>query len=260
MQISAVLITYNEQENIADALRSVSWADETLVVDSESTDETLNIAVSLGAKVITRPWPGFSAQKQFAVDAAANDWVFSLDADERVSDELAAAVERLRSTGPRADGYSIARLPFYMGRAIRHGGWYPDAQVRLFDRRKARWKDTIIHESVEMSHGAAVEPLDGDILHFTVRSAAEHHKMIGERYAPLGAEQMLAAGRTTSRAKAVSAAAGAFAKTYVIKLGFLDGFPGFCIAWFAAHHAFMKHVLLIELTERGSDAKSTKPA
>lgn len=257
MQISAVLITFNEESNIAAAIESVGWADEVIVVDSDSTDRTRAIAESMGARVIVRPWPGFSEQKQFAVDAARNDWVFSLDADERVSPELAASVDGVKQSQITADGYRISRLPFYMGRAIRHGGWYPDRQVRLFDRRKGKWKSTVIHESVVMHDGGTVGDLSGDILHFTVKNALEHHRMIGDRYAPLGARQMLQNGRTSSSVKAAAAGIGTFLKTYILRLGILDGFPGFCIAWFAAHNAFLKNVSLLELQEHPDTSATT---
>ena len=128
VKVSAVIISFNEEKNISDALRSVAWADEILVVDSKSTDRTREIAESLGARVLVRQWPGFSAQKQFAADSAANDWILSLDADERVTDGLQEEIERIRKTGPKYDGYSIPRLSIYLGREIRLGGWYPDRQ------------------------------------------------------------------------------------------------------------------------------------
>ncbi|MEP7213810.1 MAG: glycosyltransferase family 2 protein [Acidobacteriota bacterium] len=250
MQISAVLITFNEEENIAAAIESLGWADEILVVDSESSDRTRSIAEGMGARVIVRPWPGFSEQKQFAVDAARHDWIFSIDADERVSPELAVSITAVKQSQVRADGYRISRLPFYMGRAIRHGGWYPDRQVRLFDRRKGKWKNAVIHESVVMDDESHSEDLKGDIFHFTVRNALEHHRTIGDRYAPLGALQMQQSGRTTGSTQAAASGLGTFLKTYIVRLGFMDGFPGFCIAWFAAHNAFLKHVLLLELKEQ----------
>ena len=123
MKISAVIISCNEEKNIEDAIRSVSWADEVLVVDSESTDRTREIAESLGARVVVNAWPGFSKQKQYAVDHVANDWIFSLDADERVSAELRAEILELQKGDGSVDGYRIPRLSYYMGRAIKHGGW-----------------------------------------------------------------------------------------------------------------------------------------
>jgi glycosyltransferase involved in cell wall biosynthesis len=248
VKISAVIIAFNEEGHIADAIRSVEWADEVIVVDSESTDATREIAASLGAKVIVNPWPGFSAQKQFATDHASNDWILSLDADERVSDELRSEIAGLHSNG--ADGYRIPRLSYYMHRPIRHGGWYPDLQLRLFDRTKGRWNGAVIHESVKMPDDANVRRLRSDILHHTVESAAQHQQMIAERYAPLGAQKMLDEGRRTSLLKAVFSAWFTFVRSYFLKLGFLDGFPGFCIAYFAAHNTFSKHLLLLELQDK----------
>ncbi len=245
VKISAVIIAFNEEDKIGDALKSVAWADEVIVVDSESTDGTREIAESLGARVIVRAWPGFSAQKQFGVDEAANDWVFSLDADERATEELRDEIAALGE--PDAAGYTIPRLSFYMERPIRHGNWYPDRQLRLFDRRKAKWKDVVIHESVEVNAGEKVGKLNGDILHYTFEGVRHHADMIANRYAPLSAAEMHAQGRTASIGQIVFAGPVAFITTYVIKLGFLDGFPGFCIAVFAAYNAFLKYLLLREM-------------
>jgi glycosyltransferase involved in cell wall biosynthesis len=253
VKVSAVIITYNEGKNILAALESVSWADEVIVVDSNSTDQTVTIAAENGAKVIVRDWPGFSAQKQFGTDAAAHDWILSLDADERVPPPLRDEIRAIDTAGALADGYRIPRLSFYMGREIRHSGWYPDRQLRFFDRRKGRWNGRTIHESVEMSQGAKIADLRSDIHHFSVESAVHHHQMIGERYAPLGALQMFKNGRTTSRFKIASAGPIAFVRSYVFKLGFLDGFPGFCIARYAAYHAYLKHLLLLEMQEARSE-------
>ena len=244
MKISAVIIAFNEDEKIARAIESVNWADEILIVDSESTDRTREISESLGAKVLRQDWLGFSKQKQFAVDAAAHDWIFSLDADEQVSEDLAAEIESLKSSEHLADGYRVPRLSYYLNRPIRHSGWYPDWQLRFFDRRKGRWKDVLIHESVEID--GSIAKLRGDILHFSVENAAHHHRMIGERYAPLAAEQMFRQGRRTSVLKIMTAGLTTFLQTYFLKLGILDGLPGFCIARFAAHHAFLKHLILWE--------------
>lgn len=244
VKISAAIIAFNEETNIADAIESVSWADEVIVVDSESTDRTREIAKRLGAKVLIRTWTGFSDQKQFAVEHARNDWIFSLDADERVSIELKDEIQKLDLA--KADGFRIPRLSFYMGRAIRHAGWYPDRQLRLFDRTKGSWKKLQIHESVEMKNGTRLSQLKTDILHFSVKNASHHHRMIGERYAPLAAEQMFGSGKRTTPLKIALAGPTAFLRAYFVKLGFLDGLPGFSIASFGAHHAFLKHLLLWE--------------
>lgn len=255
MKISAVIIAKNEENKIAEALRSVSWADEVLVVDSESTDKTREIAEGFGATVIVREWPGFSAQKQFAAESAAHDWIFSLDADERVSEALIEEIAAIRSLpeAALADGYRIPRLSWYMGRPVRHGGWYPDWQLRLFDRRKGKWKDVLIHESVEMAPGAKTEKLKSDILHFSVDDADHHERMIVERYAPLGARQMFARGRRTSWIKTAAAGPISFFQTYILKGGFLDGAAGYMIARFAARHAFLKHTILRDLQRKENE-------
>ncbi len=247
MKISAVIISFNEEKNIEDAIRSVNWADEVLVVDSESTDRTREIAESLGARVITNPWPGFSDQKQFAADNAEHDWILSLDADERISEDLRVELQHLQQTGPDVDGYRIPRLSYYMDKPVRHGGWYPDLQLRFFDRRKGRWNGAVIHESVKMDDDAQVGNLRSDLIHYTVQDASHHQQMIAERYAPLGARKMFDEGRRTSPVKAVLASWFSFVRAYFLKLGFLDGFAGFSIAYFAAHNTFLKHVMLIEL-------------
>jgi glycosyltransferase involved in cell wall biosynthesis len=247
MLISAVIITFNEAENIRAACESVRWADEILVVDSESTDTTREIVASCGAKVVVNKWPGFAAQKQFATDAAANDWVFSLDADERVSPELFTSIEAVRSAKNPADGYRVARRTFYMNRWIRGGGWYPDFQLRLFNRTRGSWGDRLIHESFKLEPDGRLETLSGDLLHYTVRDAAEHQRMIEDRYAPLGAQQMLREGKQTSSLKASVAGPSAFVRSYVLKGGFRDGAAGWTIAKFAARHASLKHKLLREL-------------
>lgn len=250
MKITAAIITFNEADNIRAACASVNWADEILVVDSQSTDKTQEIALECGARVIERPWPGFARQKQFAVEEAAHDWVFSLDADEQVSEELKSSIAELRSSSSLADGYRIARRSFYQDRWIRGGGWYPDRQLRLFNRKKGRWEDRQIHESIKMHPGTRTEILKGDILHYSIRDAAHHHRMIGDRYAPLAAQQMFAEGRRSSFVKIATAGLAAFFRAYVLKGGFRDGIAGLSIASFAAHHAFLKYLMLWELQKK----------
>ncbi len=257
MKISACIITFNEEANIASSLRSVEWADEILVVDSESTDATREIAESLGAKIFINKWQGFSHQKQFAIDQASNDWIFSLDADEIVSEKLKKEILNLKNLpeSKLADGFRIPRLSIYMNRVIRHGGWYPDYQLRLFDRRKGKWKNVLVHESIQMDENATVGKLKNDILHYSIPNAAYHHKMIGERYAPLAARQMFERGKRTTVLKIVTTGITAFLQTYILKGGFRDGLAGFCIARFAAHHSFLKHLLLWEMQNK-TDSRS----
>jgi (heptosyl)LPS beta-1,4-glucosyltransferase len=252
MKISATIITFNEESNIKAACESVAWADEVVVVDSNSTDKTRELAESCGARVITNAWPGFGLQKQFAVDQAQHEWIFSLDADERVSDELKQSIQSLRNEKNLADGYEVSRRTYYQQRWIRGGGWYPDRQLRLFRKSKGRWKERHIHESVKMDPDARVERLKEDLLHYTMQDAAHHHRMIGERYAPLAALQMFEEGRRTSVLRVASAGPAAFIRSLILKGGLRDGFAGFTIASFAAHHAFLKHLMLWEKQQNQS--------
>ena len=249
MKISATIITFNEEANIKAACESVAWADEIIVVDSESTDRTREVAAGCSARVISQAWPGFAQQKQFAVEHATYDWIFSLDADERVSEELKRSIANLREKpdAQLADGYQIARRSYYQGRWIRGGGWYPDRQLRLFRKSHGAWKQRHIHESVQLQSGARTDQLPGDLLHYSVRDAAYHHRMIGERYAPLAARQMFEDGKKTSAVGVATAGPAAFVRSLFLKAGFRDGFAGFTIASFAAHHAFLKHLMLWEL-------------
>ena len=246
-----MIIGCDEEEKIGDAVRSVGWANEVVVVDSGSTDRTREIAEDLGARVIVNSWPGFARQKQFGVDAAENDWIFSLDADERVSEELRDEILQLKARPEEtlAAGYRMPRLAFYLGRAVRHGGWYPDRQLRFFDRRRGRWSDRVIHESWRVNTDERVEQLKGDILHYSVDTLEQHDEMIRTRYAPLGARQMFESGKRTSRLKIAVAGPSAFISTYLLKAGFLDGSAGWHIARFAAKHARLKHKILEELQE-----------
>jgi (heptosyl)LPS beta-1,4-glucosyltransferase len=248
MKISATIITLNEEANIRDACESLTWADEIVVVDSGSADKTQEIAQHCGARVVNNNWPGFAAQKQFAADQAAHDWIFSLDADERVSDALKSSIAKLRegAEDKLADGYRIPRRSFYQGRWIKGGGWYPDWQLRLYRKSRGRWQPRHIHESVKLDAGARLENLSGDILHYSVRDSAHHHHMIGERYAPLAAQQMFEEGRRTSPLRIATAAPTAFVSSFILKGGFRDGLAGISIASFAAHHAFLKHLMLWE--------------
>jgi (heptosyl)LPS beta-1,4-glucosyltransferase len=259
-KISVCIITLNEEDHIRAACESVSWADEILVVDSGSTDRTREIAAEYGARVLENSWPGFAAQKQFAAEQATHEWIFSLDADERVSEELRASITHLlpKSDSELADGYLISRRAFYMGRWIRGGGWYPDRQLRLYKKSLGSWQGAHIHESVKMNPGARIGTLTGDLLHYTVRDAAEHHRMIGERYAPLGARKMLEQGRRTSPLKIATIGPATFIRNFILKGGFRDGLAGLSIANFAAHHAFLKHLELWELQNRKSQMDSRK--
>ena len=164
MKISAIVITFNEEQNIRAALDSLRWADEIIVVDSESADRTVEIARRFTDQIYVRPWPGYSAQKNFAASQASFEWIFSLDADERVSDELARELEQIKQgSEPAAAGFEMPRLTWYLGRWIKHSGWYPDRKLRLYNRNRGRWRGDFVHEAIEVE--GKVARLKGDLLH-----------------------------------------------------------------------------------------------
>jgi glycosyltransferase involved in cell wall biosynthesis len=244
MKITATVVTLNEEQNIGEALESISWADEIIIVDSESTDRTVEIARQYTDQIFIRPWPGYSAQKNFASEKASHDWIFNLDADERVSPDLVEEIESLKRNGePSASGFELPRRTFYLGRWIKHSGWYPDFKVRLYNRRVGRWRGDYVHESVEVD--GRVARLSGALLHYTVRNASEHHLRI-DLYTTLAAEEMLAEGRQISVASLLFSPVMAFVRSYIFRRGFLDGVPGLAIAAFAAHYVFLKGIKLWE--------------
>ena len=244
MKISATIITLNEERHIGDALASLAWADEIVVVDSGSTDRTVEIARGYTDRVVETDWPGYAAQKNRAAAEAANDWILSLDADERVTPELERSIAGVSERGPEAAGYRVARRAWYVDRWVRHGGWYPDWQVRLYDRRQARFEGDFVHESVRVDRPGT---LDGDLLHYTVESLADHHGRL-DRYTTLAARALAARGRRFSPARAVLQPPVTFLQTYLLKQGFRDGAAGLAIAGFAAYYVFLRQVKLWELT------------
>jgi glycosyltransferase involved in cell wall biosynthesis len=238
MHISATIVTLNEERNIARAIESLRCADEVIVVDSGSTDETCRIALRLGARVIEEPWRGYAGQKNFAAHLAANDWILSIDADESVTKELEAEILGLKKNGVRFDSYSCPRLAQYLGRWIRHSGWYPDTKVRLYDRGKAEWVGEYVHESVRVK-GTTGE-LTGNLLHFTCASLSEHLRTL-DRYTSLAAREVAAKNGAVPLRRLAVDPMWTFFRTYVLQRGFLDGRQGLAIAWMAALYTFLKY-------------------
>jgi hypothetical protein len=185
-KLSVTIITKNETADIADALESVAWADERIVVDSCSTDDTAAIAARLGARVVSREWPGYVAQKNYAASLATNDWILSLDADERVTPGLAREIQDTLSREPAHRGYRIPRVTFHLGRWIRTTDWYPDHQLRLYDRRAAEWTGRYVHEGVAVT--GTVGRLRHELQHYAYRDAAEHMETI-DHYTTLAARR-----------------------------------------------------------------------
>jgi glycosyltransferase involved in cell wall biosynthesis len=245
--ISATIIARNEAAHIASAIQSLSCADEVVVVDSGSTDETVAVARSCGARVVTHPWEGFAAQKNFATSQARHDWILSLDADEELDEVAREAVSKWKATLPAAGGYQFARRAQYLGRWIFHSGWYPDYKLRLFDRRKGEWKGTYVHESVAVS--GPIETLSGEILHYTCNSLEEHRERI-EFYTDLAAREMLERGERVSVLRRTLGPPWVFLNSYLFRLGIADGWPGYLIAKMAARYVRRKYAKLEEMRKR----------
>ena len=238
MKISATIITYNEERNVARAIESLRCADEILVIDCGSSDRTVELAEKHGARVIESPWPGYAKQKNLAAEQAANDWILSIDADESLSEALEGEIWQLKKNGPQFDAYTMPRLAQYLGRWIRHSGWYPDRKVRLYDRRKAHWEGDYVHESVKVT--GQVGHLDSNLLHFTCSSLSEHIKTM-DRYTTLAAEQLIAQKQAATLSRLICEPPWTFFRTYVLKQGFLDGIEGLAIANMAALYNFLKY-------------------
>jgi glycosyltransferase involved in cell wall biosynthesis len=239
-----VLITYNEEDRLPDALRSVAFCDDVVVVDAGSTDGTRRVAEAAGARVLVNaPWPGYLAQRQFAAAAARHDWILAVDSDERVSAPLRGEIEALRARGFEHSGYYLPRVTHYLGRWIRATDWYPDLQLRLFDRRRGSWQGGLVHESVRLDGRAG--RLRHELEHHSYRSADEHlHRIHG--YARLWAEQAYAEGRRATLPGAFAAGAWAFFRNLVLKRGLLLGATGLAVSTLNAHYSFAKLLLLRE--------------
>lgn len=254
-RLSACLITLNEENNLPRALASLTGiVDEIVVVDCGSQDRTQEIAREYGVKVITRAWTNFAEQKNAAVAAASNDWILSLDADEELSPELRESLLNWKENKPEYPVYEFSRRAWYVGGWIHHSGWYPDRQRRLF-RHDAACFSGIVHESLQFSG----EPgrLGGDLLHYTIRSFAEHSEKV-ERYTTLAAQQMYAAGKRNWRGAMWLATPWNWFKSYVLQLGFLDGSRGWVISRMAARSTWLKFKKLRNLIEAQRSAEGVR--
>ena len=235
--LSVILITKNEAANIRDCLASVAFADEIVLVDSGSTDDTVAIARALGAQVFEfADWPGFGAQKNRALHFASHDWVFSIDADERVTPALQA--ELLAAMHGEFDGYFAPRLSQFCGTFIHHCGWYPDYVLRLFKKTHARFSDDVVHEHVELQGRSA--KLRNDLLHYTYLNMNDVTRKTLQ-YAKAGAEKSFARGKRASALDAPVRGGWAFIRTYVLRAGFLDGTAGYQIARMNAQTTYLKY-------------------
>ena len=243
--LSAVLIVKDEEAKLGPALRSVAFCDEVLVVDAGSRDRTRELAEAAGARVIVHePWPGFVAQRNFSLEQARHDWVLALDADERVTPELREEIEALRRDGLLHAGYRIPRLVFYLGRWIRGTDWYPDPQLRLFDRRRGQWSGSLIHESVQVE--GSVGRLRHHLEHLPYDDVAAHLRKI-DSYTTLWAQERHLAGRGCWLLEPQLSAAWAFVRNYLLRGGLLLGEAGLTVSTLNTIYTYVKLAKLREL-------------
>ncbi len=241
--LSVTIITLDEAAHIAAAIESVSWADEIIVVDAGSRDETVRLARERGAAVHERPWTTWSDQKNAAAALARHDWILSLDADERISPPLAQEIRALMAADPPMRGYRMPRVTFHLGRWIRTTDFYPDYQTRLYDRRSARWRNLKVHESVEVD--GTVGTLHHELQHFSFRDLADQIARIN-RYTTIAAEELLARGQRATLLDLLAHPPAAFLRNYVLRRGFMDGVPGLTISLVNAWGVFVKYAKLRE--------------
>jgi glycosyltransferase involved in cell wall biosynthesis len=242
--LSVTIITKNEAADIGDALASVAWADEIIVIDSQSTDDTVAIARRFTGRVVVREWPGYVEQKNHAASLASHDWILSLDADERVTPELAEEIKAAMSSAPREAAFRIPRVTWHLGGWVRTTDWYPDYQTRLYNRRQAQWTGKYVHEAVTV-HGETGQ-LRGELQHYAYRDIADHLETI-DRYTTYAARQMHEAGRRAGLLQIAGHPPLAFLRNYIARGGIRDGAPGFIISALNSYYVLLKFAKLWEL-------------
>lgn len=254
MEISVVIITYNEERNIEAALKSVAdIASEIIVVDRYSTDETVKIARKYTDRVILREWTNFADQKNYGNEKAIHPWILSLDADERVSDELRTEILQLKGEEPECAAFSMPRRTFYLGRWIRHSGWYPDRKIRLFSKDKARWEGKYVHEALVVD--GEVCKLRGHLHHYTYGSIRDHIDRINA-FSDLGAQKLYAQKKKCRWYQLAVIPSLLFLKSYFWRGGVLDGFAGFVISVLHGYSIFIRYAKLREIWKKGERIKS----
>jgi len=244
--ISAVIITRNEERIIGSCLETVQQvADEIIIVDSYSTDRTIEISKTFGAKIFLQQWPGFGPQKNFGVQVASHNYILGLDADEILTDEAIREIKKLKETGLKGV-YEFSRLNFYFGKFLRYGMESPDYKKRLFDKRQVQWNNNQLHEDLIVADGYPVIRLKGHIKHYSYYSIA-HYIEKANYYTTIAAEELEKKGKKNNYAKFLFSPGFVFIKSYFLKRGFLDGMHGFIIALFNARTNFLKYAKLWEL-------------
>ncbi len=249
MKISTCVITFNEENNIEDCIKSVTaFSDEILIVDSDSTDKTVEIAEKLGVKVVTHKWEGHVKQKQFAVDLATNNWIFSLDADERASEEVINKINQIKNNPEITDRYKafyVNRRNYYLGKWIKYGGWYPEKRIRFFHKKYAKWGGIDPHDKVIARSNDIVGDLYADIIHFPYKNITHHLDTIN-RYASIAAEENIKKGKKVNFFKLIYKPFFKFIRDYFVKRGFLLGKTGFIHAVMGSISVFMKYLKTYE--------------
>jgi glycosyltransferase involved in cell wall biosynthesis len=250
--LSVAIITLNEEANLPRTLASVAWANEIVIIDSGSTDDTRAIAQSYGARFITEPWRGFAAQKNFAISLCTSEWVLSLDADEVVSPELAASLQEAIAASPPHTAYAVRRRNFFLGRWMRHGGYYPDAKLRLFPRGEGTFQETPVHEKAAFA--GKVHTIDGDLLHHAYPTLANYLDHM-QRYSTLGADIAVARGRTGRGLLSFLNGVllnplATFIYNYVLRAGFLDGREGLLLHLYHSAYVSWKYAKAWERTRQ----------
>jgi len=248
-RVTVTIITLNEAAHIADAIDSAAWADEVIVVDSGSADDTLAIARARGARTETRSWTGYVDQKNFAAGLARHDWIFSLDADERVPQGLAEEIRRVIAGPSPKPAYRVPRITFHLGRWVRTTDFYPDFQTRLYDRRSARWQGQYVHESIAAD--GPVGQLEQELQHYSYRDLADHMDRLNH-YTTLAARQMYERGRRASVLDLVVQGPAAFLRNYILRRGILDGSVGFTLSCVNAYAVFLKFAKLRQMARTSS--------
>lgn len=245
-ELSVVMICYNEESILGKSLSSVRWADEIVIVDSYSTDGTLEVARQYTERIVQHAWQGYGRQKNLALTYASCPWILSLDADEVVTKELEKEIRALLTQGPECTGYRIPRMTCYLGTLLRHT-WYPDYKLRLFQKDCVIWGEEGVHESVRLegSQGQLKNPL----IHYSFPTISDHIRTL-QRYTTLGAEERMNAGKAFSLVRMFVSPLAMFWKQYVMKRGFLDGLPGLIACVLSGVHEFVKYAKLYELQMR----------
>lgn len=245
--LSVIVITKNEAINIRACLESVAWADEIVVVDSGSSDDTIAICKEFNARVYVHDWPGFGPQKNRALSYAQNEWVFSIDADEVISPELRAEIETVIHNARGSVAFRMPRLSSFCGRYMRHSGWYPDYVTRLFQRGAAKFSDDLVHEQIIAT--GAVGTLKHNLVHNTFHDLEQLLAKINQ-YSTAGAQMLHEKNKTATLKKAVAHAMWAFIRTYLLRAGFLDGREGFMVAVSTAEGTYYRYAKLMLLNKR----------